>query len=75
MHPMQRNAKKHYLIKVNHTIQYRIKLKCAKLYCIKYNVVKAIRTKQYVTIAKERAETLYRAKALKVSQCHCKSLH
>lgn len=67
--------KKHYLIIVNHTKQYRITLKCAILYCVKHNVVKAYRTKQYVTIVKERAETLYRAKALKVSQCHCKGFH
>lgn len=72
---MQRNAKKHYLIKVNHTKQYRITLKRAKLYCVKHNIVKAYRTKQYVTIAQKRADALYRVKVLKVSQCHCKHFH
>ena len=67
--------KKHYLIKVNNVKHYRITLKCAKLYCVKHNFVKAYRAKQYVTIALKRAETLYRAKALKDSQCHCKGFH
>ena len=67
--------KKHYLIKAYRSIHYRETLKCAKLYCVKHNVVKAYRTKQYVTIAQKRAETLYHAKALKDSQCHCKGFH
>ena len=67
--------KKHYLIKAYSSIHYRETLKRAKLYCVKHNIVKAYRTKQYVTIALKQAETLYRAKALKVSQCHCKCFH
>ena len=43
--------KKHYLIKAYSSINYRETLKRAKLYCVKHKIVKAYRTKQYVTIA------------------------
>ena len=48
--------KKYYLIKAYRSIHYCETLKRAKLYCVKHNIVKAYRTKQYVTIAKERAQ-------------------